>query len=87
MVLTDQLSSNETFTGATASQGTCAAPAVGTNRVTCTLGTVNPNATVTINITVTTGAAGNIIDTAGVSAAEADPNTANNTNTQTVRVH
>ncbi len=87
VVVTDQLSSNETFTGATASQGTCAAPAVGTNLVTCTIGTVNPIATVTINITVTTGAGGNILDTAHVSATEPDPNTANNTDTQSVRVH
>jgi uncharacterized repeat protein (TIGR01451 family) len=87
VVVTDQLSVNETFAGATASQGTCAAPAAGTGLVTCTIGTVNPTATVTINITVTTSAAGNIIDTAQVSATEPDPNTANNTNTQTVRVH
>jgi len=87
VVVTDQLPAGVVFNSALSSAGTCSPPPAGSSLVTCNVGTVNPNATVVVNISITTGAAANIIDTAQVSATEPDPNPANNTNTQSVRVH
>jgi uncharacterized repeat protein (TIGR01451 family) len=73
VTLTDTLPAAVTFqsasTGCTQASGT----------VTCNIGTLANGASATVQITVTPQSAGNITNTASVSAIEADPSTANNT--------
>jgi uncharacterized repeat protein (TIGR01451 family) len=78
-VLTDVLPAGVAFGSATPSQGTCS----GTSTVTCQLGTVGAgtNATLTIVVTPSTAAIGTITNSAAVTSATLDPDTANNATT------
>ncbi len=82
VTLTDTLPSNVTFLSAAPTQGTC----IGTNTVNCTLGYMANGATAIVTITVRTKAAGIVSNTASVSSAVADPNSANNKATVTTTV-
>jgi uncharacterized repeat protein (TIGR01451 family) len=87
VALTDNLPSGMTFVSATTSQGGLVTPPVGsTGIVTANIGTMAPNATVTVTVTVKGATAGVQTNTAQVSANETDSNTANNTATQTTTV-
>jgi uncharacterized repeat protein (TIGR01451 family) len=76
---TDNLPPDETFQSATPSQGTCN---LSVTTVTCALGAIaaNGNATITIVLSATTP--GEISNTASVSSAVFDPNSANNSDTE-----
>jgi uncharacterized repeat protein (TIGR01451 family) len=63
------------FISATPSQGSCGEQA---HKVTCQLGTVASGATATITIQVTAKKPGTVTNTASVTSAVADPQTANN---------
>src|SRR5262245_55998558 len=79
-MVTDTLPAGVGFVSATASQGSCS-QASGT--VTCTLGGLGNGATATVTITVTApGQAGTITNTAAVSGLPADPNGANDSDTE-----
>lgn len=73
--VTDNLPGGVTFGSASTTQGSC----TGSGPVVCNLGTLANGATAVITITVTPNAAGQITNTANVTAAEADPDSANNT--------
>jgi len=77
VVVTDPLPPTATLVGGsvTTTQGSCS----GTTTITCNLGTVAKNATVTITFTVTVGSLGGLNNTATVTLNEFDPNTGNNT--------
>ncbi len=83
VTLTDQLPAGTTFVSATPSQGNCS-EATGT--VTCELGAQAASATSTVQIVVRPQSFGTITNTASVSAAEQDPNAANNSASQTTTV-
>jgi len=69
-----------TFVSATTSQGILVTPPVGsTGTVTANLGTIAPNGTATVTVTVKTTSAGTITNSASVTSDEGDSNTANNT--------
>lgn len=72
------------FTGATASQGSCGPETGGT--VTCDLATIASGGTATVTVTVATTTAGTLQNVVDVSADEADPNLANNTDTELTTV-
>ena len=87
VVLTDVLDPSLTFVSATVSppaQGTCN-QAAGT--VTCNLNTFSPGGSAFITITVTPGSAGNITNTASVTADQPDPNQANNSATNAITIN
>jgi uncharacterized repeat protein (TIGR01451 family) len=73
--VTDTLPGGVTFGSASTTQGSCS----GSGPVVCNLGTLASGATAVITITVTPTAPGQITNTANVTAAEADPDSANNT--------
>jgi uncharacterized repeat protein (TIGR01451 family) len=75
VVVTDTIPAGTGFSSAGASQGSCS----GTYVVLCNLGSMANNGTATVTITVTALAAGAVQNTAQVSAAQGDPNLANNT--------
>jgi uncharacterized repeat protein (TIGR01451 family) len=75
----DTLPSDVTYLSAVPTQGTCS-EADGT--VTCQLGTMNDAGTATVTILTLAGSPGTATNTATVSAAQTDPNPANNTSTQ-----
>jgi uncharacterized repeat protein (TIGR01451 family) len=81
VVVTDPLPAGTTLASASASQGTFS----GTTTLSFALGTINPNASASITVIVNVGATttGLISNTASVSSATIDPNTANNTATAT----
>jgi uncharacterized repeat protein (TIGR01451 family) len=83
VAVADTLPAGVNFVSATSSQGSCS----GTTNITCNLGSLanGSNATVTIVVTPTT--AGNLSNTASVTATEADPNTSNNSATATTVVN
>ena len=84
--VSDDLPKELTFNSATASSGTCDAKG---GKVTCTLGTIAPtnSATVTIKATVKQNTkASQISNTASVTSDGTDPNTANNSDTETTTV-
>ncbi len=84
--VTDDLPKEVTFNSATASSGTCDAKG---GKLTCTLGTIAPtqSATVTIKVTVKKNTkASQISNTASVTSDGTDPNTANNSDTETTTV-
>jgi uncharacterized repeat protein (TIGR01451 family) len=87
--LSNVLPSASEFVSATASQGSCATPPVGsTGTMTCSLGTLASGASVTVTVTITpTGKKAMITDTAtvAVGAFTIDPVSANNTATVTVQ--
>jgi uncharacterized repeat protein (TIGR01451 family) len=87
VALTDNLPSGMTFVSATTSQGALVTPPVGsTGIVTANIGTMAPNATVTVTVTVKGATAGLQTNAAQVAGNEQDSNTANNTATQTTTV-
>ncbi len=75
VVLTDSIPQGTVFNSATTSQGYCS----GTYVVLCNLGTLTNNASATVTINVTALTAGAVQNTGQVSAAQGDPNLANNT--------
>jgi uncharacterized repeat protein (TIGR01451 family) len=79
VTLTDTLPPNVAFVSATPGAPTCTAAG---GVVTCNLGTINSgaNSVVTIVVTPQAAAVGTINNSASVTAAEFDPNAANNTN-------
>jgi uncharacterized repeat protein (TIGR01451 family) len=79
-VMTDTLPASATFVSATTSQGSLVTPPVGsTGMVTANLGTIAPNATATVTVTVKSTAAGSMTDTASVTGDDGDSNPVNNT--------
>jgi uncharacterized repeat protein (TIGR01451 family) len=80
VIVTDTLPSVVTFLSSTTTQGTCS-EAGGT--VTCQLGSMANGANATVTILTIPGTPGVVSNTATVSADQTDPNTANNTSTQT----
>jgi len=82
VVLTDTLPAGVNLVSATASQGTCS----GTSIVTCSIGTLNASSNVGIEIVVTTTAEGLLSNTATVTSGSFDPNTSDNSVTNTTTV-
>ncbi len=77
VTVTDMLPAQLTFISATASQGAC----LGTNSISCDLGSLPSPGSASVTITATINAAGTdntITNQASVSATESDSNTANN---------
>jgi len=85
VTVTDTLPKNAGFGSATASQGTCVVKP-SKQQVTCSLGAIPNGGNATVTITVKPTAKGTIVNTATVSAQEADPNGANNSATATTAV-
>jgi uncharacterized repeat protein (TIGR01451 family) len=75
VVVTNRLPTGMNFVSATATQGTCANSA---GVVTCALGNVGPNNSVTVSIIATPSTAGLATNSANVVTASNDPNLANN---------
>jgi uncharacterized repeat protein (TIGR01451 family) len=87
VALTDNLPSGMTFVSATTSQGSLVTPPVGsTGIVTANIGSMAPNATVTVTVTVKGATPGIQTNTASVTANETDSNTANNSASQSTTV-
>ena len=82
VTLTDTLPANIIFVSITKTQGTC----TGTATVTCAIGTLKSGASATVTIAIKPQTVGTISDSATVSSAVADPNTANNSATTTTVV-
>jgi len=80
---TDTLPAEVSYVSATPTQGTCS-QAAGT--VTCLLGTMTNGATATITIAVTAVTRSSAVNTASVTADQPDPNSSNNTATQTTLI-
>jgi uncharacterized repeat protein (TIGR01451 family) len=76
VLLNDGFTAGATIAALQTSQGSCAAPANGS--MSCALGTLSASATATISFGATLSAAGMMTSAVGVSAAEPDLNTANN---------
>jgi uncharacterized repeat protein (TIGR01451 family) len=74
VTLTDTLPGGVTFLSAIPSQGSCS----GTSLITCSLGNLANGASATVSIVVTTTAVGALTNTASVTSATTDPNSANN---------
>jgi uncharacterized repeat protein (TIGR01451 family) len=74
--VTDTLPATVSLLSVSSSQGGCTTQTG--NNLFCSLGTMNPNATAVITIVVIPGAVGTIINTAGVTVSEIDPNPNNN---------
>jgi uncharacterized repeat protein (TIGR01451 family) len=79
VTVNDALPTGTTHFDSSSSQGSC----TGTTMITCALGTLDSSqtgttTTATVTITVIPGSAGSLTNTATVSSATADPNTANN---------
>jgi len=82
VTVTDVLPASVTLVSASPSAGSC----TGTTTISCVLGTVASGATVTVGIVVTPTAAGEITNSASVTAAGTDPDSANNSATATTTV-
>ncbi|MCI0530279.1 MAG: DUF11 domain-containing protein, partial [Nitrospira sp.] len=82
VTVTDTLPAGVTFVSATPSQGTCS----GTSTITCALGTLTNGASATITIVVTANTAGTMTNTASVTGNQSDPNTSNNTDSESTLV-
>ena len=82
VTLTDTLPGGVSFVSAAPSQGSCSESG---GIVTCNLGTMAATSTVAIIVTPTAG--GTITNTVSVTSAATDPNTANNTDTETTTVN
>ncbi|MGA8763768.1 MAG: C25 family cysteine peptidase [Candidatus Sulfotelmatobacter sp.] len=80
VMVTDSLPSSVAYSSSSATQGACS-QADGT--VTCQLGSMTNGATATVTIITSAGAPGMASNTASVSADQTDPNSANNSSTQT----
>jgi uncharacterized repeat protein (TIGR01451 family) len=89
VVVTNAVPAGTTFASVSSSPGTCTSPGVGDRgTVRCSIGDLASSATATVTLTVNVTAAKNreITDTARISAAGFDPNTANNTSAVTTKV-
>lgn len=88
VVLTDSLPADAELLSASATQGSCTRSGKGRRdgTLTCNLGALASGATATVTIVVESGKAGVLVNTATVSANEPDPNTANNSATETTTV-
>jgi uncharacterized repeat protein (TIGR01451 family) len=87
VTLADTLPSGMTFVSATTSQGSLVTPPVGsTGIVTASIGTIAPNATVTVTVTAKGATAGVQVNSANVSGNETDSNSSNNSATQSTTV-
>ncbi|HUQ34248.1 MAG TPA: PQQ-dependent sugar dehydrogenase, partial [Pyrinomonadaceae bacterium] len=75
--LTDTLPASVTFASVTTTQGSCG----GTGTINCNLGSLSNGASAVVTINVTPNASGQITNTVSATAAETDPDTANNTAT------
>lgn len=82
--LTDPLPASVSYVSAVASQGTCTQSA---GTVSCDLGGLVNGASATATIVATATASGTVTNTASVSAAESDPNAANNTASATTTIN
>jgi uncharacterized repeat protein (TIGR01451 family) len=82
VVVTDALPAGVTFVSASPSQGTCS----GTTTVTCDLGSLGAGASATVTIVVTPTRGTTLSNTASVTGAETDPDTANNSATATTTI-
>jgi uncharacterized repeat protein (TIGR01451 family) len=84
VIITDNLPASTTFVSATPSQGTC----IGTNTVTCALGSINHGASASITVVVMpTAASISLGNTAGVSSTvSSDPDHTNDSATTTTTV-
>jgi uncharacterized repeat protein (TIGR01451 family)/CSLREA domain-containing protein len=80
--VSDPLPATAAFVSATPSQGSCS----GTSTVVCDLGTILKDGSATVTIVARMTTAGSIVNTAVVEASELDPNTADNTASQTTIV-
>jgi hypothetical protein len=95
VVLTDTLPAGLVISNAYCDVGPCQTPAtsslgnctVSSNKITCNMGTLAAGATAQATIPVQATNTGNPIDTASVTATEADPNPANNTASLTEAVN
>jgi uncharacterized repeat protein (TIGR01451 family) len=85
VTLTDHLPSQVSYVGSTASQGSCSQAS---GVVTCSLGTIAPNGSVSvqINTNVTSSLSEVITDTADITSSVLDPNPGNNSATETTFV-
>ena len=81
--VTDNLPAGTSYQSATASQGSCS-EAAGT--VSCSLGTLAANASATVDIDVTADSDGTLTDTATVDGDQADPDAANDSDTEETTV-
>jgi uncharacterized repeat protein (TIGR01451 family) len=82
VTVTDDLPGSLTARSASASQGSCS----GTSTVTCSLGQLANGASATVTIVVRPTSAGQITNTASVTASEPDDNTADNSASQETTV-
>jgi uncharacterized repeat protein (TIGR01451 family) len=80
--LVDTLPGHVDFVSSKPSQGSCK----GSKKVTCSLGTIASGGTATVAVQVKPKRAGQIVNSATVSAVETDPLSANNTDTETTTV-
>src|SRR6185436_14108865 len=88
VTLTDTLPASMNFVSATTTQGSLVTPPVdSTGVVTANLGTLAPNATATVTVTVKATQNGAVTNTATANGSETDPTPANNTATQTTTVN
>jgi uncharacterized repeat protein (TIGR01451 family) len=85
VTVTDPLPGNVTYVSSSTTQGSCS-ESLGT--VTCNVGAVPPGAIndVVITITVTAGSAGTATNTASVAGQASDPNSGNNSDTETTQI-
>ncbi|MEA2560175.1 MAG: hypothetical protein QOH06_1679 [Acidobacteriota bacterium] len=88
VVLTDTLPAEAAFVSATTAQGSCARGGKGKagGALTCGLGSLAAGATASVTIVVQPPKAGTLTNTAAVSAAQPDPNRANNSAAETTTV-
>ena len=88
VVVTDDLPKQVDFVSATTTSGTCQTPpGKGKGgKVDCNLGTLGNGGTATVTITTTASTAGDISNTASVTSDVADPQSANNSDTEATKV-
>ena len=83
VTVTDTLPATVSYTSATPTQGTCSQSA---GTVTCLLGTMNSGTSATVTIQVTAVTPSSAVNNAAVTADQPDPNSSNNTATQTTLI-
>ena len=83
VVVEDDFPTGSTYVSATPSQGSCTHTALAAQ---CTLGTLDVDATATVDVVVMPAGPGAMVNTAVISGDESDPSTANNTSTETTTV-
>ncbi|MGH2830231.1 MAG: hypothetical protein ACRDJM_07085, partial [Actinomycetota bacterium] len=84
VTLLEAVPTGATFGSATPSQGTCAAPANGL--ITCSLGALANGASATLTVVVTPTVEGSVVNAAGATAVENDPDPSDNSNALSVFV-